>query len=242
MLEQSESTLLNVFTDPQMGGRTFSSANGEVIYDPQTPASNVYFIRRGQVRLYSVASDGSTRLVDIFGPGSWFGTAALARARAYRMKAVAVGSAVISEIGIERFLSALMRNPSYLIELNRQLAARLLSAHEEGSRLVFEDCNRRLVNALLRFSRSAASTPREGGVVLRITHDQLAQAVGVARETVSLALTQLRQRNLLQTGRNQLLFDPEVLRQSLAQASGDERIPAELPAGAREPAATLVQA
>ena len=41
---------------------------------------------------------------------------------------------------------------------------------------------------------------------------QLAQAVGVARETVSLALTQLRHQNLLRTGRNQLFFDPEALR------------------------------
>ena len=48
-------------------------------------------------------------------------------------------------------------------------------------------------------------------MVLRITHQQLAQAVGVARETVSLALTQLRQRNLLRTGRNQLFFNPDVL-------------------------------
>ncbi|HEY7087821.1 MAG TPA: helix-turn-helix domain-containing protein, partial [Tepidisphaeraceae bacterium] len=103
-----------------------------------------------------------------------------------------------------------------LIEFNRQLAAKLLTAHEEGSRLVFEDCNHRLVSVLLRFSRSAASTTRDDdSVVLRITHDQLAQAVGVARETVSLALTQLRQQNLLQTGRNQLVFSPEALRRSL---------------------------
>ena len=47
--------------------------------------------------------------------------------------------------------------------------------------------------------------------MLRITHQQLAQAVGAARETISLALTQLRQQKLLRTGRNQLFFNPEVL-------------------------------
>ena len=64
----------------------------------------------------------------------------------------------------------------------------------------------------MRFSESAAATQHDGGVVLRITHQQLAQAVGVARETVSVALTQLRQRNLLRTGRNQLIFNPQALR------------------------------
>ena len=40
----------------------------------------------------------------------------------------------------------------------------------------------------------------------------IARGSGAARETVSLALTQLRQQNLLRTGRNQLLFNPEALR------------------------------
>jgi CRP-like cAMP-binding protein len=239
MQEYTESAILSVFTDTQLGARTFSATNGEVIYHSQTAANNVYFVRRGQVRLYSVASDGSSRLVEILGPGNWFGAAALARSRTYRMKAVAVGGTLISEIGIERLLAALTRNPENLVELNRQLASRLLSAHEEGSRLVFEDCNQRLLNALLRFSQSAASTPREGGVVLRITHDQLAQAVGVARETITLALTQLRQQNLLQTGRNQLMFDPAALKQALGHG-GNGHVRSEVAAGERETAATLV--
>jgi len=77
---------------------------------------------------------------------------------------------------------------------------------------VFDDCNSRLLKALVRFSRSAAAMPHGDGVVLRITHEQLAQSIGVARETVSLALTQLRQQNLLRTGRNQLMFNPDSLR------------------------------
>ena len=64
-------------------------------------------------------------------------------------------------------------------------------------------------------------------MVLRITHQQLAQAVGAARETISLALTQLRQRELLRTGRNQLFFNPDVLRTACL---GDPR-----PAAADEP-------
>jgi CRP-like cAMP-binding protein len=47
--------------------------------------------------------------------------------------------------------------------------------------------------------------------VLRITHKQLAQAVGAARETISVCLTELRLKNLIRTGRNQLIFDPEQL-------------------------------
>jgi hypothetical protein len=41
-----------------------------------------------------------------------------------------------------------------------------------------------------------------------MTHAQLAEAIGVARETVSTCLIQLRHENLVQTGRNCINFNP----------------------------------
>lgn len=216
MFDPKPLTALHAFTDPATNGRTLNVVDGEVIYQPDTVADYVYYIQRGQVRLYTVNADGSTRLIDIMGAGQWFGAAALAGMQSYKMRVVAVSGAVLTQVRTEQLLAAMSHDPAQLVELNRQLALKLMMITDEASRLVFEDCNQRLIGALIRFSDSAASTRREDGVVLRITHEQLAQAVGVARETVSLALTQLRQQNLLQTGRNQLVFNPEVLRQFTA--------------------------
>src|SRR5205814_5594537 len=112
----------------------------------------------------------------------------------------------------EKLLEVLKRHPEALVELNRQLASKVQSARDEAASLIYQDCNDRLIHTLVRFSESAAAAPHDDGVVLRITHQQLAQAVGVARETISLALTQLRRQNVLRTGRNQLFFNPDVLR------------------------------
>ena len=70
------------------------------------------------------------------------------------------------------------------------------------------------MDALIRFSHSSAASRDGSGVVLRITHEQLAQAIGVARETVSLALTEMRRLNLVRTGRNQLMYNPDELARS----------------------------
>jgi CRP/FNR family transcriptional regulator len=108
-------------------------------------------------------------------------------------------------------LQVLSQKPEALLALTRQLADRVVEARDDAAKLIFDDCRQRLVRSLIHFSRSAASTPHESGVVLHLTHGQLAQAIGVARETVSLTLTQLKQQNLLRTGRNRLYFDPETL-------------------------------
>jgi CRP-like cAMP-binding protein len=117
----------------------------------------------------------------------------------------------VSDIAVGSLYEALCRQPSLAVGLVKHLAARLQEARDDAARLVFDDCHQRLLKTLVRFSASAAASKHEDGVVLRITHQQLAQAVGVARETISLALTQLRQRNVLRTGRNRLTFNPQVI-------------------------------
>jgi len=198
--------------NPNLGARRMSIAPGTVLYEPHAGASNLYFIHRGQIRTYHVGHDNEGRLIDILGPDAWFGEASLAKQTTYGEQAIAVVPSVVSEIPAERFLSLLIQQPRAAIEVYRQLAAKLTAAREDAAGLVFDDCHSRLLKALVRFSHSAAASPHGDGVVLRITHEQLAQAIGVARETVSLALTQLRQQNLLRTGRNQLMFNPDALR------------------------------
>jgi CRP-like cAMP-binding protein len=203
----------DMLSEPALGARCLELADGSLIYEPGTPAQDLYYIQIGQVRIYQAGPDDSARLTEILGPGDWFGIEALTDAMLTSSRAVVVSSTVISALPIERLLPLLARQPGIALELIRQLAGKLQSAREDAGRLVFDDCNARLVKTLLSFSNSAAATPQENGaVMLHITHRQLAQAVGAARETVSLALTQLRQQNLLRTGRNRLLFNPETLR------------------------------
>ena len=211
-LQLSASIFGELVANPNLGARRTSISPGTVIYEPHTGAHNLYFIHRGQIRTYHVGHENEGRLIDILGADAWFGEAALAKQTTYGEQAIAVVPSVVSEIPAERFLSLLVQQPRAAVEVFRQLAAKLTTAREDAAGLVFDDCNSRLLKALVRFSGSAAASPHGDGVVLRITHEQLAQAIGVARETVSLALTQLRQQNLLRTGRNQLMFNPEALR------------------------------
>ena len=220
--QQQPSAFAEVFNDPAVGARRANVAAGTVIYEPDDAATNVHFIHRGQVRLYQVGPEGTQRLVEILGPGDWFGVAALAKAPKHGLKAVVVNAAVISEASADKIYEAVVHKPEAALDLSRELASKVQHAHDEAANLIFQDCNDRLIQTLIKFSHSAAATPTNEGVVLRITHHQLAQAVGVARETVSLALTQLRHRNLLRTGRNQLTFNPEALKQFKCQ--GKEQV------------------
>ena len=207
----SAPTVDELLSQPSLEARQVEATTGTVLFEPTTPARHVFFVNSGQVRVYQPGPENSARLLEILGPGDWFGVAALAGTETYGNRAVAVSSVVVSEVPAEKWLSLLSQQPAVATEWVGRLAGKLVAAREDAACLVFDDCNQRLIKTLLQFSRSAAATPHPEGVVLRITHQQLAQAVGAARETISLALTQLRQQKLLRTGRNQLFFNPDVL-------------------------------
>lgn len=203
--------LKEMLLDPEMGVRQITLDAHTAVYVPDTPAEHAYFIHDGQVRIFQSGPHGAGRLLEILGPEEWFGVESIAGSTAYHTRAVAVKPTVLSQIPAERLVQLVSHRTTAAAELIQQIAAKLHEAREDAARLVFDDCHQRLLKTLVRFSRSAAAVQQPEGVVLHITHHQLAQAVGVARETISLALTQLRHQNLLRTGRNQLTFNPETL-------------------------------
>jgi CRP-like cAMP-binding protein len=197
--------------DPALGARRRSALAGSSICEPGGPADEVFLIQQGQVRIYQLFQDGTRRLLEILGPGQWFGAEAVGGLGQYNCQARAETTATLCVLPAAKMLAALAQRPEASLEIIRQLSHRLFSATEEAGGLAFEDCRARLLRALLKFSRSAAAEITRDGVELRMTHEQLAQAVGAARETVSLLLNDLRQENLIRTGRNRICFDPGML-------------------------------
>ncbi|MCC6422888.1 MAG: Crp/Fnr family transcriptional regulator [Phycisphaerales bacterium] len=207
----------SLFNDESLEARTQSFRPLMVLHEAGAPARNLYFVHEGQVRLYQVGPRGADRLVEIYGPGQWCGTEALAGSATHVCRAVVVSEAKITIVSTDKLMEGLHRHPHAAAVLVRQLARKVQIARDDAGRLVFDDCNERLLKTLIRFSDTAAATACTDGVELHITHQQLAQAVGVARETISLALTQFRQRQMVRTGRNRLIFDPRNLQRYLSK-------------------------
>lgn len=185
---------------------------GTTIHDVDTPADRVYLIVRGEVRLLQRGPNGCTRLVEILGPGDWLGVAAVAGLPTCEKQAVAVTDVAVSERPVEALLLWLEQNPPAAVLFVRELAGQLHATRTSAARLFFDDCERRVLKTLVDFATTSAATSLGAGVVrLNITHKSLAHAIGVARETVTLALAKLKKRSLVETGRSQLTFLPADL-------------------------------
>jgi CRP-like cAMP-binding protein len=201
--------------------RRLELAAGQIVHEPSDPADVFYVIESGEIRLYDASGEGAARLLDILGANEWFGSEALASLPMYHKRAIAVTRSVVWAVVTDDLRAAVAQQGDLAWPLIETVARRLRLAWSDGSLLAFDDCRARLIKTLLRFSKSPAAHRSEGQVVLCITHAQLAQAVGAARETISVCLTELRQQNLIRTGRNQLTFDPEALERAMRRLGGE---------------------
>jgi CRP-like cAMP-binding protein len=210
-----ENAVGQLLSDPQLEGRPVAFKPGQIIYEGHGPAADFYLIQSGEVRLFWPGPQNTNRLVNILGPGNFVGLGSVAGMKTHGFRAVAVSDVKLLAVKGTRFLESLTDRPAAIAGLIHYMVGLLRRQAEDISGMAFDDCRQRLLRTLLRFSKSAAATPCEEGIVLRITHEQLAQAVGAARETVSLTLTELRVAKLLRTGRNRLIFDPRAIQEAV---------------------------
>ena len=179
---EGDSGLAGLLRDPALGVTRRVLPSGTTLHEAGSAADNLFLIQNGQVRQYQLSPDGSRRLLNICGPGQWLSVESLG-ASVYTCFAETATDTIVLLVPAQRLLEALPQYPQVCVQLIRQLADQVSAATQDACGLVFDDCRRRLLKALLKFSHSAAATATHDGILLRMTHEQLAQAVGAARKT-----------------------------------------------------------
>ncbi len=167
---------------------------GKVIYSPDDPGEVLFLLKRGRVRVFSVAHDGRELTLDEMAKGAIFGEMALYGQSMYGNFAVASEDSLVCVVPRNSARRMLENNPTVALRLAEILGKRLVSAQSRLEGLALKDVRRRLASLLLEL----APKPADGTTLERkYTHEELAKMVGASRESVSLALSDFRKRQWL---------------------------------------------
>lgn len=212
LMERVE-TIYDFLRTADSGSRIVRLGDGQPAHEAEDAASDLFLVERGEIRLFQSAAEGHRSLLAIHGPGELFGLASLGRMAVYGKQAMSVGESIVRAVPADRLRGVWSKRGDLAVQLIEILAIQLHRVWTEGSELFSEDCRSRLLRKLIGFANSPAAHPAPGGVELRMTHAQLAQSIGAARETVSICLMEMRREELVETRRNRVIYDPERLAQ-----------------------------
>jgi CRP/FNR family transcriptional regulator, cyclic AMP receptor protein len=177
--------------------KTVETKKGEVVFTKDHPADAMYVVVKGAVKIFSTSRMGKIKTFAYLGPRDFFGEMALLVKGARSANAVSLTPASLLVVHRADFQALLKSRPKVVYALLQALCQRLIWADKEIESLSF---NRK-------------KTPRGTLIQLELSHQELADLAGTAREVVTRVLTRFSQTKCLEMdGKFYVLTDPVKLK------------------------------
>lgn len=179
--------------------RIRSYARGTPLFSEGDPGDSMLIIISGAVKVHRLSQDGREVTLAILREGECLGEMSLLDGLPRSASADAIEPVTVAEVRRNDFLALLRSRPEMSLAIIRILAARLRQTDRRLEYLVLGDARSRVLGALLDLAEGHG-TSHPGGVKigLRLTHQEIAELAGVARETASRILSELRDDGLVQ--------------------------------------------
>ena len=186
----------------------------EVLYLPGDAGDRIYLLKRGVVKISTLTDDGKEIILALMRPGEVFGEEAVLEDAPRDHMAEAYEDALICVITRQDFMGILRAHPEMAFKVTKLVGFRLKTLRSRVEGLLFKGAPARLAQTLLDLARDHGVKDAEGVLLpLRLSQQDLANLIGVTRESVNLALADFRSRGLIETeGRALRLLRPDELR------------------------------
>jgi CRP/FNR family transcriptional regulator, cyclic AMP receptor protein len=180
---------------------------GETIYHPGTPSSIIYLVESGRVKLAYLDESGKKLTLRIVDEGEIFGEMCLVGESFRRHLATSIEDTVVRSIEKKQFLKAIDKDATVLPVLVNHFAARMTEFEETLEDLAFRDIQARLSRQLLKLSDDYGVATKEGILIgISVTHKELADMIGSARENTTLALNRFAREGILDKSRYRIVI------------------------------------
>ena len=183
---------------------------GETIYYPGTPSSIIYLVESGRVKLAYLDESGKKLTLRIVDEGEIFGEMCLVGETYRRHLATSIENTVVRSIEKKQFLKVMEDDSTGLPMLVNHFAARMQEFEETLEDLAFRDIQARLSRQLLKLSDDYGVETKEGILIgISVTHKELADMIGSARENTTLALNRFAREGILDKSRYRIVIKSE---------------------------------
>ena len=192
---------------------------GEEIFHKDEPGESLFIIWEGSVRIYLPSPQGADLTLAVLGAGDFFGDLALLDGGPRSASATALQETETLVLGRASFSAVLRSRPQSAMAVLAAVAQRLREADEMAGDLAFLDVGGRVAKKLLELAAAHGVQRPEGTLLdLPLTQEELANMVGVTRESVNRQLSTLRRLGVIaREGRRFLIRDGEALRRYMAR-------------------------
>ena len=181
----------------------------EIILEPENK-EKVYLIKKGQVKLYQLTIDGKKVVLDTLGPGCVFGN--LGAIDEGHNFAEALSDVEITVSSKENFFESIASKPEVATRIMRMLFEQITHARDYISAMttggVLSKLKYKLNELGLNYGEDRGEKVK---ITTRFTHEEIANMIGVSRETVTKLLGSLKKQGIVEMDGKYIIYHKEKL-------------------------------
>jgi len=191
-------------------GESIDVERGETVFNPGTPSNAVYLVEEGRIKLSFLDESGKTLTIAILDPDQIFGEMCLVGEKRRRYLASAIENSLVRQVSKKDFVESVNADPLYLQLMLKHFASRTRILEETLEDFAFKDIQARLSRQLLKLSNDYGVKTKEGILIgFQLTHKDLADMIGSARENTTLALNRFAREGILDKSRYRIVIKNE---------------------------------
>ena len=191
---------------------------GEYIFWEGDPASWLYVIKEGKVKVVKHTASGKEMVLEIITPGDICGGGAIF-SQTYSASAKAVEKTKAFSISGQNLFNLLGKHQNLAKGIILYLGGKLMKAHEMIMALASSRVDKRIAALLLGLSEKHGSPVPEGiKINIRLTRQDIADIVGTTVETAIRVMSKLKKQGLITSDSKKIILtDREKLQNLVAE-------------------------
>jgi CRP/FNR family cyclic AMP-dependent transcriptional regulator len=170
---------------------------GDTVYPTSSKGPVAAVVRSGRVNIVRTSASGNELDVKTVEAGTIFGDMPMLGQSMLGARAVAADAAKVSYVSAADFEKIASASPAVALNLARQIGPRLVDAERRHEQSAFQPVTSRIASLLLKLAGG-------GKEVSGYTHQEMAERLGVYRETVTNGIAELKQDGLIKVGRKRI--------------------------------------
>ncbi len=188
----------------------FKKANkGDVIYFSSSDVPRIFLLKKGNIKIVSVDEEGNETIKEILQKGDLFGELSLeSDSEVNEYAKVLTNEVSICSFLLSDFEDLLVKNPTLALSYTKFVGLKMKRFKNNYSNLVSKDAKSRLVTFLKDWANREGKF--EGNKVTLdnyLTQTDIAQIICTSRQTATLLLNELEEKNLIYYNRKEIIID-----------------------------------
>lgn len=182
---------------------------GEIIYFSSSDVPRIFLLKKGNIKIVEVDEQGNETIKDIIQKGDLFGELTLESDKNSNEYAKALTDEVsICSFLLSDFEDLMLKNPNLALTYTKFVGLKMKRIKNNYSNLISKDAKTRLYTFIKEWAeREGKFDGNKVAIENYLTQSDIAQIIGTSRQTATLLLNEMEEKQLIYYGRKEILID-----------------------------------